>query len=77
MPKKQEAKSEARVVEATGAAAQSGGYGNEIEQAMVEATVQAQAEGVTDPDEIRDRKLAARKAVKNARAKASQSGDDE
>ena len=36
------------------------------EAAMVAATVKAQAEGVTDPDEIRARKLAARDAVINS-----------
>jgi hypothetical protein len=37
----------------------------QIEAAMVEAIKQAQAEGITDQDEIRARMLAAREAVKN------------
>jgi hypothetical protein len=36
----------------------------QIEAAMVEAIKQAQAEGITDQDEIRARMLAARAAVK-------------
>jgi hypothetical protein len=36
----------------------------QIEAAMVEAIKQAQAEGITDQDEIRARMLAAREAVK-------------
>jgi hypothetical protein len=61
-------KSESRVVEATGTAA----GGNEslsasaIQDAMAQATADAQAEGITDPDEILARKLAARKQVKEA-----------
>ena len=39
-----------------------------IEQAMAGAALQAQAEGVTDPDEIRRLMLAARDRVKNVRS---------
>ena len=37
-----------------------------LEQAMTQAVLQALAEGITDPQVIRDRKLAARTAVKVA-----------
>jgi hypothetical protein len=62
------AKKSEKVVEATGTAA----GGNEglsaasIQDAMAQATADAQAEGITDPDEILARKLAARKQVKEA-----------
>jgi hypothetical protein len=59
-------KSESRIVEAVGAA--TGGSNDlsaaDIQNAMDRAAADAQAEGITDPDVIRDRKLAARKAVK-------------
>jgi hypothetical protein len=48
------------IVEATGAASGSGPGGKEVEKAMAEAIEQAIAEGITDPDEIRERQLAAR-----------------
>lgn len=61
---------ESKIVEAVGAA----GAGNRtigltaamVEKAMSEATLAAQAEGITDPDEIRARKLAARQALKDS-----------
>jgi uncharacterized protein YdgA (DUF945 family) len=55
-------------VAAFSAAATMGGQtplAKKIEAAMVEAIKQAQAEGITDQDEIRARMLAAREAVKN------------
>ena len=55
----------ARIVEAVGSAAPSGVTGSAIEKAMAEAGLAAMAEGITDPDEIRARKLAAREAIKN------------
>ena len=39
------------------------GLGERIEAAMVAATVAAQADGVTDPAEILERKMAAKDAV--------------
>jgi hypothetical protein len=38
--------------------------GNSIEEAMSKAAAQAQAEGLTDPDEIRERMLDARAKAK-------------
>lgn len=55
------------VAEATGTASSASGgtvVPGDIEKAMAEAAAQAQADGVTDPDEVRERMLAARKAVK-------------
>jgi cbb3-type cytochrome oxidase cytochrome c subunit len=44
----------------------------EIEAAMNEAAAQAAAEGISDPDEVRERKIAARQAFKDERrARAS------
>jgi hypothetical protein len=63
-------KAEPRIVEAVGTAAGGGSGGPDaielsrrIEQAMVDATLEAMGEGVTDPDEIRRRKLEARDRV--------------
>ena len=64
-------KVESKIVEAVGTAS---GYGvagstnaidlsRRIEQAMVDATLEAMGEGITDPDEIRKRKLEARDRV--------------
>jgi uncharacterized protein with PIN domain len=39
----------------------------EIEAAMNEAAAQAAAEGISDPDEVRERKIAARQAFKDER----------
>jgi hypothetical protein len=50
------------IVEATGSAT-AGKGARDIEKAMAEAIEQAIAEGITDPDEIRERQLAARKKV--------------
>jgi hypothetical protein len=53
------------------------GRGKAVEAAMAAATEQALAEGVTDPDEIRRRKLAARDAVRagmNTRTRAPSVG---
>jgi len=55
----------ARIVNAVGSAAPSGFTGSAIEKAMAEAVLAVMAEGITDPDEIRARKLAAREAIKN------------
>jgi hypothetical protein len=52
----------APIVEATGTAS-GGASAREIEKAMAEAIEQALAEGITDPDEIRERQLAARKKL--------------
>jgi formaldehyde-activating enzyme involved in methanogenesis len=63
-------KSDSKIVEAVGSA------GNDpadllnpsaIQDAMSQAVADAQAEGITDPDEIRDRALAAREQVKKAK----------
>jgi formaldehyde-activating enzyme involved in methanogenesis len=63
-------KSDSKIVEAVGSA------GNDpadllnpsaIQEAMAQAAADAQAEGITDPDEIRDRALAAREQVKKAK----------
>lgn len=54
------------IAAATGTAAPSGGpSGAMIEQAMAEAGLKAMEEGVTDPNEIRDRKLAARQKLRD------------
>jgi hypothetical protein len=53
-----------KVAEAAGAASsKKAAPGNSIEEAMSKAAAQAQAEGITDPDEIRQRMLEARKQV--------------
>ena len=60
-------KAEGKVVEAVGTAASQSNdmpSSKDIEVAMVHAIEQAHADGVSDPDEIRDRMLAARKAAK-------------
>jgi hypothetical protein len=65
MPKK----SESKVVEAVGTAASQSNNtpsAKDIEAAMAQAAEQAQAEGVSDPDEIRSRMLEARKRVTQA-----------
>lgn len=56
-----------KVAEAVGTAASSveGISAREVEEAMTQAVVDANKEGITDPDKIRDRKLAARQAVKD------------
>ena len=41
-----------------------------IEQAMVDAAKKCAEEGITDPNVIRERKLAARQALKDAQRKA-------
>jgi hypothetical protein len=75
---------EPRIVEAVGSAAgfghassDKGDFTNRIQNAMTEATAKAQAEGVTDPDEILARKLEARRRVKeeDARARAAAEAD--
>lgn len=60
-------KAESRIVEAVGTAAGGGTGGpnaaelsRRVEQAMVDATLKAMEEGITDSDEIRRRKLEAR-----------------
>jgi hypothetical protein len=55
---------EGRVVEAAGHATAGGQRGQAVEQAMHEATEAALEEGVTDPEEIKRRKLAARAEVR-------------
>jgi hypothetical protein len=58
-------KNASRIVEAVGAAVgKKTPRGAEIEAAMSDAVKQAQAEGVTDPAEIRARMLAAADRVK-------------
>lgn len=55
------------IVEAVGTAASASNdtvSARDIEAAMSKAAADAQAEGISDPNEIRDRMLAARKAVK-------------
>jgi len=37
----------------------------DVEKAMSDAIIQANEEGITDPDEVRERMLAARKALKD------------
>jgi hypothetical protein len=63
-------KTESRIVEAVGTAAGGGTGGpsavelsRRVEQAMVDATLKAMEEGITDSDEIRKRKLEARDRV--------------
>jgi hypothetical protein len=63
-------KVESRIVEAVGTAAGGGTGGpnavelsRRVEQAMVDATLKAMEEGITDSDEIRKRKLEARDRV--------------
>jgi len=73
MPK--DNKPAAKIVEATGVAGGTGTPGvsaTAIEEAMSKAVLKAMSEGVSDPDEIRDRKLAAREAVTDTAAKAEQ-----
>jgi hypothetical protein len=54
-----------KVAEAAGAASnKKAATGNSIEEAMSKAAAQAQAEGLTDPDEIRQRMLDAREKAK-------------
>lgn len=59
------AKTPTKVVEAAGSAAndQPGMTPKAIEDAMTKAAADAQAEGITDPNVIRQRKLDARKKV--------------
>jgi hypothetical protein len=54
-----------KVVAAAGTAAtsKSAGLAKRIEAAMIAATEQAAADGITDPDKIRKRKLTARERV--------------
>jgi len=52
-----------RIVEAVGQAVGSK-LGKDIEKAMAEAVRKAYAEGITDPDKIRELQLAARERVK-------------
>lgn len=56
-----------KVAEAVGTAASAaeGISAREVEEAMTQAVVDANKEGITDPGEIRKRKLAARQAVKD------------
>jgi formaldehyde-activating enzyme involved in methanogenesis len=59
-------KSERKAAEASGAAA-GGNKGltpEVIQDAMAQAVADAQAEGITDPDEIKQRMLDARKSIK-------------
>lgn len=62
--KAKEAPAEAQVVQATGKAGGSGLNSTDVQNAMAEAAAQAQAEGIVDPDEIRQRMLDARAALK-------------
>lgn len=72
-----------RIVEAVGTA--SGGEGGagahwsaaEIQDAMAGAAAKAAEEGISDPDEVRDRMLAARKALKEERRAEAQRLADE
>lgn len=60
-------KSESRVAEAVGTAASASNdtpSAKDIEAAMSQAAEKAQAEGVSDPNEIRERMLEARKRAK-------------
>lgn len=60
-------KSESKVAEAVGSAASQSNdtpSAKDIETAMAKAAEQAQADGISDPDQIRDRMLNARKRVK-------------
>lgn len=78
MAKKQTGKQKPQVAEAAGSASSSSGAGYsaaDIEKAMSEAAATAQAEGITDPDEIRARMLEARRAVKEP-DRAPASGED-
>jgi hypothetical protein len=60
------ANDEPTIVEATATASGRGQESaDEIERAMTAAIQAAYDEGITDPDEIRRRSLAAREAVKN------------
>lgn len=54
-----------RIASASGHAGGGGNQvsGNEIEKAMADAGLQAMEDGITDPDEIRELKLAARAAL--------------
>lgn len=72
-----------RIVEAVGTAA--GGEGSsgavwaaaEIQDAMAGAAAKAAEEGISDPDKIRDRMLAARKTLKEERrAEAKRLADE-
>ena len=71
------------IVEASGSASSSMAGGNAplaqgIEQAMTEATQQCFDEGITDPEEIKARKLDARQQVKDdmREAAAKQAAED-
>lgn len=57
-----------KVVKAAGNASAGGavGLGNMIEAAMAKAAADAAAAGITDHDEVRELKLAARKAARDA-----------
>ncbi len=59
-------KVEPRIAEATGAAASAkdGDLAKRIETAMSDAVTEAAAKGITDPNQIRQRMLEARDAVK-------------
>jgi len=64
---KSEPVEESKVVQAVGTAATDSGAAytaRDIEAAMSQAAADAQAEGISDPDEIRERMLEARKKVK-------------
>lgn len=73
-----------KVVEATGLATggDKGGLGKLIEAAMIEATEQAAADGISDPDKILKLKLAARERVRGEfrpapESEAAESAGDE
>jgi hypothetical protein len=71
--KKSGAKPKVTVVEAAGAASAARGnaaLGTLIQDAMTAETEKCFAEGITDPNEIRERKLAAREDVKARHEKA-------
>jgi hypothetical protein len=54
-------KGEPRIAAATGTAGGGGKGAKEIEQAMANAVREAAAEGITDPEEVRERMQAARR----------------
>jgi formaldehyde-activating enzyme involved in methanogenesis len=63
-------KSDSKIVEAVGSAGNDSAdllNPSAIQEAMAQAAADAQADGITDPDEIRDRVLAAREQVKKAK----------
>ncbi len=61
----------AKIVEATGTASRRSHVGAAIEKAMSDVVLKAYAEGIHDPDKIRDLKLAARAAVNEAARKTA------